>query len=124
MKRIFLILVTGVSLYADILFNGQCGSYHYNLNISSNVYYGAFCHNDSLFVYEDKRTDNIRAIYTDPTDLSFDIYDFSDGRVKKTFQFNEGDIVFVGDSTYIYRLLALITGFTVLFGSIILLGGM
>ena len=80
------------SLFSDIIYKGICGSYDYNLTIKSNKYFGAFCDGNRLLVYEDKSRDYIRAIYTDPTDNSFDIYSIYTGRVYKSFNYKKDDI--------------------------------
>jgi hypothetical protein len=113
LRRVFLVVFITfltsflpVSLSADIIYKGVCGSYQYDLNISSNKFYGAFCSSGSLQVYWQKSgTDQILTLYTDPTYNSFDLYDYKHN-VKKSFDYDDGQIVNIG-SPYTYFLFGL-----------------
>ena len=95
---ILTLILLSPSLSADIIYKGVCGSYSYDLNVSNNKYYGAFCDKGRLLVYFDGSgsRDYIRAIYTDPTYNSFDIYSIETGKWYKSFDYNEGDIKNIG----------------------------
>lgn len=87
------------ALFADIIYKGVCGSYSYDLNVSSNKYYGAFCAGDTLKVYWDASSDQILSLYTDPTYNSFDLYNYKN-YVKKSFDYPDGAIKNIGDPSF------------------------
>ncbi len=119
---LFLILSTffyllPVSLCADIIYKGVCGSYSYDLNISSNKYYGAFCDSGKLRVYWEKSgTDQILSLYTDPTYNSFDLYDYRN-YVRKSIDYPDGAIKNIGDPSFhlLAGLAGLFVGFSFLY---------
>ncbi len=121
---IFLMLsylfITNNLAKADIKFNGICGSYDYNLDISSNRYFGGQCVNGRVMVYHDISTDRIRYIYSDPlTSNWLDLYDHNN-RVLASFDMtqNGGYVRYVGENASLtYVLAGSFIGFTILFFS-------
>ena len=110
MFKLLFLLFSPLLLFSDIQYKGVCGSYSYDLNISSNKFYGAFCNGEFLRVYQVRNgTDRILSLYTDPTYNSFDLY-ASNGNVVKSFDYNEGDIVNIGSPSF-----HLLSGFAGLF---------
>ncbi len=117
------LIMIGISspVKSDIVFDGVCGSYSYNLNIPTNKYFGGQCINGLVLVYNDKSTDEIQSIYADPqASTTLDIYDPQNFKVLKTFDYvaNDSSIIYVG--TYgglIWVLAGSFIGFTILFFS-------
>ena len=100
-KSVVFAILLPAFLCADILYKGVCGSYAYDLNLSSNRYYGAFCDSKRLLVYQVKSgADYVRALYTDPTYNSFDVISLNTGRVYKSIDYPADAVKNIGEPSY------------------------
>lgn len=110
-KPLLIVLFAFTFLKADIVYNGSCGNYDYNITTETNKYYGCMCDGSKLLVYENSKKAYIRGLYFDvAVSNSYDIYSLSNYKVLKSYDFEEGQVKLYDIESFYYELLFALTG--------------
>ena len=110
-KPLFIVLFIFTFSKADIVYNGTCGNYDYNITTETNKYYGCMCDGSKLLVYEDAKKPYIRGLYFDlSVSNAYDVYNLSSYKVLKSYDFEEGQVKQYDIESFYYELLFALTG--------------
>jgi len=110
-KPLFIIIFIFTFSKADIVYDGSCGRYDYNISVKTKKYWGAMCDGSKLLVYEDGSKNYIRGLYFDlDVSSSFDVYSLSNFKVSKSYEYEEGQVKLYDINSFYYELLFALAG--------------